>query len=54
MDILDKIAYNFTDNILTGEYINLVTLNSIKISQISFVNQIKDFIILTLDEANIS
>jgi hypothetical protein len=47
-EILDKIADNFTKNILSGEYINLLTLTSVKINQISFIQQIKKFVRLCL------
>jgi len=43
-DIINKIATNFTTNLLTGEYINPLTLATIKINQISFIIQLKKFI----------
>lgn len=43
-DILSKIAANFTSSILTGEYINPLTLATVKIEQISFITQLKKFI----------
>ena len=48
-DILEKIAFNFTKSILSGEYINLLTLSHIKIDHISFIIQLKKFISLCLN-----
>lgn len=48
--ILDKIAQNFTNQILTGEYINLFSLSTIKIDQITFIQQLKKFINICLTE----
>lgn len=42
--ILEKISENFVDNILSGEYINLLTLSSVKINHISFIQQIRKFV----------
>ena len=42
--ILEQVSENFTNSVLTGEYINLFTLSSIKINQVSFIKQIRDFI----------
>ena len=47
-DIIEQIAVNFTNSILSGEYINLVTLSPIKINQITFITQIKKFIRICL------
>lgn len=46
--ILDRISKNFTNTILTGEYINLITLETVKINHISFLNQIRNFVRLCL------
>lgn len=43
-EILEQVSTNFTTSLLSGEYINLMTLSSIKINQITFINQIKKFI----------
>lgn len=48
-NILDKISRNFTSNILSGEYLNLVTLNNIKIDQISFITQLRKFVRICLN-----
>jgi len=42
--ILKNIAQNFTDSIINGEYINLLTLSKVNINQITFPNQVKKFI----------
>lgn len=47
-DIITKIASNFTENILSGEYINPLTLSTVKIDHISFIVQLKKFINLCL------
>lgn len=49
--ILEKIASNFTQNILSGEYINLLTLSSVKINHVTFIPQIKKFVNLCVGEA---
>lgn len=51
--ILEQIADNFTKNILSGEYINLLTLTPVKISQISFIKQVREFIKLCLGNVRI-
>ncbi len=43
-EILEQVAVNFTNSILSGEYINLMTLSPIKINQITFINQVRKFI----------
>lgn len=43
-NILLKIAENFVNSILTGEYISLQTLAPIRLDHLSFVNQIRRFI----------
>ena len=49
-DVLNKVASNFTDNLLSGEYINLSTLSSVKIDTHSFFIQLKKFIFLCLNK----
>jgi len=51
--ILQKIAENFVDSILDGEYISLQTLAPIKIDQLSFVLQLRKFIKLCLNTTQI-
>ena len=51
-EILKKISKNFTDSLLTGEYINLMTLTPIVINQITFINQIRTFIRMCLEANN--
>ena len=46
--ILDTIAGNFADSILSGEYINLLTLTPIKIEQATFITQVQKFIRIVL------
>lgn len=48
--ILERIAQNFTNQILSGEYINLFSLSTIKIDQITFIQQLKKFINICLSE----
>ena len=48
--ILARISENFVNLILTGEYINLMTLTTVKIDQISFIEQLKKFVRICLDE----
>lgn len=48
-DVLNKVAINFSDNLLSGEYINLSTLASVKIDTPSFFIQLKKFIFLCLN-----
>lgn len=42
--ILKNISDNFTDSILAGEYIDILSLSSVKINNLSFINQIKQFV----------
>lgn len=49
MDILDQIARNFIRNILSGEYINLITFSTVRINHISFLEQLRKFIRLCLN-----
>ena len=50
-NILEKISKNFTDNLLSGEYLNLITLNMVKIEQVfSFITQLRKFIKLCLED----
>ncbi len=51
--ILTKISDNFVNLILTGKYINLMTLTNIRIDQISFVEQLKKFVRICIDEIQI-
>lgn len=48
--ILTRISSNFVDLILSGEYINLMTLTNVRIDQISFVEQLKKFVRICLSE----
>jgi len=48
--VLARIADNFVNLILTGEYINLMTLTTVRIDQISFIEQLKKFIRICLSE----
>jgi hypothetical protein len=48
--ILDKVAENFTSAILSGEYVNLFSLSTMKIDQITFIQQLKKFINICLTE----
>jgi len=47
-EILSKIASNFVNNILNGEYINLMTFTSVRINQLSFIDQVRKFVNLCL------
>jgi hypothetical protein len=49
-DILDQIAKNFVKSVLSGEYINLITFSTVKINHISFVDQLRRFVKLCLDQ----
>ncbi len=51
-EILKKVAKNFTDSLLIGEYINLMTLTPIVINQVTFINQIRTFIRMCLEANN--
>lgn len=42
--ILKDIAHNFTESIINGEYINLLTLSKVEVNQITFPNQLKKFV----------
>lgn len=48
--ILNRIAENFVNSILSGEYINLFTLAPVRIDQFSFIEQIRQFVRLCLNE----
>jgi len=48
--ILSRISNNFVNLVLTGEYINLMTLTSVRIDQISFVEQLKKFVRICVNE----
>ena len=47
-ELLNNISVNFTNSILCGEYINLINYNTIKINQISFIQQVRKFIRLCI------
>lgn len=47
-EILKRISSNFVNNILTGEYINLMTFSTVKINHLSFIDQIRKFVRLCL------
>jgi len=49
-DILEQIAKNFVKSILSGEYINLITFSTIRINHISFVDQLRKFVRLCLEQ----
>ncbi len=49
--ILEKVADNFTKAILSGEYINLFSLSTVKIDQITFIQQVKKFINICLTDS---
>lgn len=51
ISILNQVAVNFTNNLLSGEYINVLTLSSIRITQPSFIKQVREFVKLCLEEA---
>lgn len=48
--ILSRISDNFVNLVLSGEYINLMTLTSVRIDQISFVEQLKKFVRICVSE----
>jgi hypothetical protein len=48
-DVISQIADNFIKNILSGEYINLITFTTIKIKHLSFLEQLRKFIRLCLE-----
>lgn len=48
-NILENIAENFAKNILSGEYINLLTLNTFKIHTITFKQQLRKFIKMCIE-----
>lgn len=48
--ILTRISDNFVNLVLSGEYINLMTLTNVRIDQISFIEQLKKFIRICIDE----
>jgi hypothetical protein len=51
--ILSRISDNFVGLILSGEYINLMTLTNVRIDQISFVEQLKKFVRICVNEIKI-
>ncbi|MFW6246975.1 MAG: hypothetical protein ACOC22_02235 [bacterium] len=52
--ILDKIADNFINNILQGEYINLMTLSEVRIDEPTFIPQLKKFVNICIENSNAS
>jgi len=48
--ILTRIADNFVGLVLSGEYINLMTLTNVRIDQISFIEQLKKFVRICVNE----
>lgn len=48
--ILDKVAGNFVSSLLSGDYINLLTLTPVRINQISFIEQVRKFVRICLDD----
>ena len=48
LEILMQISSNFVNNILTGEYINLMTFSSVKINHLSFIDQVRKFVKICL------
>lgn len=48
-EIAGRIANNFTNNILSGEYINLTTFTTIRISNFTFLDQLRKFIRICLE-----
>jgi len=48
--ILTKVCENFVNLILSGEYINLMTLSTVRIEQVSFVEQLRKFVRICLSE----
>ena len=49
-DILDQIAKNFVKSVLSGKYINLITFSTVKINHISFIDQLRKFVKLCLEQ----
>ena len=47
-ELLSNISINFTNSILCGEYINLINYNTVRINQVSFIQQVKKFIRLCI------
>ncbi len=52
--VLSRIADNFVNLILSGEYINLMTLTTVRIDQISFIEQLKKFVRICLSEIQVN
>lgn len=50
-DILERIAQNFVNNIMQGEYINLMTLSEVRIDEPTFIPQLKKFVRLCIDKS---
>jgi hypothetical protein len=49
-EIAEKIAYNFMRNILSGEYVNLTTFTTVRIANFTFLDQLRKFIRICLEE----
>ena len=47
--LLEKISDNFIQSVLTGEYLNLLSLSTVKIYQISFIEQVRRFVRICLN-----
>jgi hypothetical protein len=52
-NILENTANNFITKVLTGEYINPITFSTVKICHFSFINQLKRFVQLCIEEIGI-
>ena len=48
--ILTKVSENFVNLVLSGEYINLMTLSTVRIEQVSFIEQLRKFVRICLGE----
>ena len=51
--VLARISNNFVNLILTGEYINLMSLTTVRIDQLSFVEQLKKFVKICVNEIQV-
>ncbi len=50
LPIIDRISENFVNSILSGEYINLLTLSTVRIDQVSFIEQLRKFVRICLED----
>jgi hypothetical protein len=48
--VLTRISDNFVNLILSGEYINLMTLSTVRIDQLSFTDQLRKFVRICLED----